>query len=61
MYQAGLPARKFKSYDTSNLVAERQRELGIEEHKLSVPDKMELDDKDREISHVEDPHLNIFV
>lgn len=60
MYEAGLPARKFKSYDTSNLVADKQRELGLEEEKLSVPDKMELDDKDREISHFEDSRGQAF-
>lgn len=60
MYEVGLPARKFKSYDTSNLVADKQRKLGLEEEKLSVPDKMELDDKDREISHFEDSRGQAF-
>jgi hypothetical protein len=53
MYQAGLSARAFKSYDTTILVAEKQRELGLREEETYVQSKLDLDDKDRELSHIE--------
>jgi hypothetical protein len=54
MYQAGIPARKFKTYDTSELIAEKQREMGLDDDKLPDQEKMGLDDKALEVSHVED-------
>lgn len=63
MYQAGLSARQFKTYDTSKLVAEKQKELGIDVEKpfdQDKLDKMEADDKDREISHFEDSRGQAF-